>query len=930
MVIHAPAATVQTGTDPVNGRAVFGVVTANGATNLSISNVTVEGDSHGDGTGATSAASFDFVGIAYINSSGLIDHVTTQDFRDPLVNPTTVSGAQHGTDILSTGSGSPLDLEISNSTIQDFQKTGILARNTTVNIHDSAIHGFGAQDIIAQNGIQLSSGSTGSITNNTIDGIGFNPSTNSVAGILAFGADGLVVSGNHFTGTDANDLGLYMQDTSGATVTGNTFDGQTWAVGDYGSHSSENTVTNHGPDGNTYVHIDPNGAAYDLEPSPADTIAFHVDGTAAGDYLEGATGDDSFEVKGGDDYVDGRGGIDTVLEAGTLTTSSFSIVGGQWTVAAEGTDTLVNVEKVNDGNGHHFLLVGDGGYATLQAAIDAASTGDTIVMADGTFAGATVDKALTIVGVNNHGIDASGARGAETVIDGTITVTAATGDVVIDGLKVVNNSSNATQQDGIDIAGTANVTIENTHFYTSSGNANFTPSTSHAYNWGDVAIYVGTPATGHITIDHNLIDGGGTGGFSGASWARALQTETDATTLTITNNTITGNRSGLGFAGLSSTDSITGNTFIGNGTAIAAGATIDLSAITGNTLNGNYDDINVRTSYNGVTLDLSNYTVVDPGPDLYVKVLGTDFNDTITGTAGNDFLTADASTNSDGLNFGAGSTFVDDNTLNGLGGNDILYGSQGIDHLNGGDGNDLMNGGAGADVMAGGKGDDTYVVDTATDSITENANEGNDSVQASVSYTLSDNIENLTLTGSDNINATGNAGNNTLTGNSGANILDGANGADAMAGGAGDDTYVVDNTGDMVTENANEGTDTVQSSVTYTIGANIENLILTGANAINGTGNAGNNTLTGNGAANTLSGGDGNDWIDGGQGTDTMVGGLGDDTFIVDSSTDVVTEAAGAGTDTVRSSVTYTLSNNVENLTLTGLANINAHWQQHQ
>ena len=165
---------------------------------------------------------------------------------------------------------------------------------------------------------------------------------------------------------------------------------------------------------------------------------------------------------------------------------------------------------------------------------------------------------------------------------------------------------------------------------------------------------------------------------------------------------------------------------------------------------------------------------------------------------------------------------------------------------------------------------------------------------------------------------TGTAGNDTLTGASGNDTLNGGAGADTMSGGTGNDKYVVDNVGDIVIEKLNEGSDTVQSSISYTLGANVELLQLTGTAAINGTGNELNNTLTGNSAANTLTGGAGDDNLNGAAGADTMVGGVGNDNYTVDNVGDVVTELANEGIDRVKSYISYTLGNNVENLTLLG------------
>ncbi|MBF9233668.1 M10 family metallopeptidase C-terminal domain-containing protein, partial [Microvirga alba] len=163
----------------------------------------------------------------------------------------------------------------------------------------------------------------------------------------------------------------------------------------------------------------------------------------------------------------------------------------------------------------------------------------------------------------------------------------------------------------------------------------------------------------------------------------------------------------------------------------------------------------------------------------------------------------------------------------------------------------------------------------------EAANEGYDIVHASVDFRLADNLEALILEGQrattgignnlDNT-LTGNSANNTLIGGGGNDYLDGRDGADRMVGGAGDDTYIVDNIGDAVIEDAGSGIDRVLTSVSYTLGVNVENLTAAiGTNALSLTGNTLNNTIVGNAGNNQLAGGLGKDTLTGGSGQDTFV-----------------------------------------------------------
>ena len=325
------------------------------------------------------------------------------------------------------------------------------------------------------------------------------------------------------------------------------------------------------------------------------------------------------------------------------------------------------------------------------------------------------------------------------------------------------------------------------------------------------------------------------------------------------------------------------------------------------------------------------------GDDLIIGGAG---NDSLSGSAGNDTLNGDDG--NDTLDGGAGAdtmvgglgndTYLVDNTgdivtetstivteidtvstvitytLGDYVEKLILTGAAGINGfgnslnntITGNSAANLLNGGVGADTLIGGLGNDTYNVDNTGDVVSETSTLAVeiDQVNASVTYSLSANVENLTLIGASTINGTGNSLNNILIGNAAANILNGGVGADTMTGGAGNDTYVVDNTGDVVTETSTLLTeiDVVNSSITYTLGANIEKLTLTGTDLINGTGNSLANTLTGNITANILDGGLGNDSINGGAGDDLIIGGAGNDSLSGGLGSDVFwfTEAINA------------------------------------
>jgi Ca2+-binding RTX toxin-like protein len=623
-----------------------------------------------------------------------------------------------------------------------------------------------------------------------------------------------------------------------------------------------------------------------------------ITGNSGANALGGAAGDDTIAGGGGNDAIDGGAGTgDVAVFSDTYASYAITHASGSFTIAggADGSDIVSGVE---------IFRFADGDRTAFQLASRLPSSGaDWLVGTEGEDSIAALAGDDTVEGLGDKdflqgeaGNDSllggagedrlSGSSGADTLDGGADKdeIQGEDGDDRLLGGAAEDKLQGGAGHDTLD-GGGAKDDME-------GGAGDDTYIVDHATD-----VPIENQDEGFDTVQV---------GFSytlQSEWAEALTLTGSGAisgTGTFRDNRITGNAGSNTLRGEDGDDTLAGGNGDdslagGNGTDIAvlAGARADyVFTLSGGTYVGSgggegtdrFSGIEVFRFADGDVLAAELIGAPPPDP-------GTD--DSLLGTTGAD-------------------------VLDGRGGDDTLEALAGNDSLTGGGGNDSLLGGGGADSMAGGDGDDLYHVDTSGDLVVEAAGAGADTVAASVTHSLAANLEALVLLGAGAIGGTGNTLANRITGNAGANALNGGAGADTLTGGAGDDLYTIDNAGDLVVEAEGEGADTIQSSVSATLGEAIEKLVLTGSAALSGTGHGGDDHLVGNSGANTLSGLGGADTLDGGSGSDRLVGGAGDDLHIVAQSSDVVVEEAGEGLDTVRASVTWTLGAEIEVLELTG------------
>ncbi|WP_052134768.1 cadherin domain-containing protein [Sphingomonas sp. 37zxx] len=661
------------------------------------------------------------------------------------------------------------------------------------------------------------------------------------------------------------------------------------------------------------------GSAFD-DSLIGDAGANTLEGRAGNDFLNGAEGDDRLVGGAGADMMDGGAGFDTADYSASLTGVSVDLAAGTATGGDAEGDRLVNIEAVI-GTAAADVLMGDAADNLLEGG----DGNDRLIGRGG------ADRLI-----GGLGIDTADYSDAAEGIVLDLSTGASAGDAagdILEGIEIVRGSAH---DDVIVAAGDV-----------------------HRLEGGE-----GDDTLTGGTGDDVLIGGAGADSLAGGGGFDTADYSASAAAVTIDLST------GFGFGGDAEGDrlwdisrligSSLDDVLIGderdNVLIGAAGSDILVGG-------AGFDTADYSASAQAVTINLLTGTGSggDAEGDLLTQieaVIGTAFNDSLTGDAGDNRLTgglgADRLNGGDGFDIADYSGSLSGVTVSlatgiGTGGDaagDVLTGIEGLvgsafadrltgddgdNLLEGGDGNDVLNGGLGADRMVGGAGNDEYVVDDIGDVVIEMPDGGIDRVNTTLdSYTLSDTLENLLYLGTGTFVGVGNALDNVFTGSSGSETFYGLDGNDKFFGSAGADTFY----GGLGRNNAD------YSRARVAIVLNMETNISTGGDAegdvlyeitsvsgtnfsdsITGT-DLGDEILYGRGGDDTLIGLGGDDLLDGGAGADTMIGGMGNDIYIVGQLADIVIEYANEGIDTIRTTLSaYTLLEHFENLTHTSNLN---------
>ena len=614
--------------------------------------------------------------------------------------------------------------------------------------------------------------------------------------------------------------------------------------------------------------------------SGADTL----NGTSGADVINGLDGNDIINGGAGNDTIDGGAGTDTAVFSGTMAGSTRTTSGSVTTVVGpDGTDSLTNVERMQFSDGTLIVGAGGGQYYAGTAGNDTI-TGT--AFAD-EISGAGGDDTLRGGGGNDALVGGTGADTADysTAAAGVVAqlntgLVGNDGDGGSDTLAQIENLTGSALNDVLIGDAGANVLRGGLGRDVLVGLD------------GDDTIYGGAGLAnelyGGVGSDRYVVEADGETIVEQAGEGVDL-VETGLARFRLAANvenlTYTG---ATGFEGQGNAD----------GNILRGGAQRDVLIGFGG------DDI----IYGGAGVANELYGGI--GNDYYV----IEANDTIVEQGGEGADTVDSrlssytlGANIENLIFGGTGNFT------GIGNalNNYILGGAGRDVLVGLGGDDTIYGGAGlANELYGGVGSDRYVVEADGETIVEQAGEGVDLVETGLArFRLAANVENLTYTGATGFEGQGNADGNILRGGAQRDVLIGFGGDDIIYGGAGvanelyggigNDYYVIE-ANDTIVEQGGEGADTVDSRLSsYTLGANIENLIFGGTGNFTGTGNALNNYILGGAGADTLTGGAGNDTIDGGTGTDTAVFSGNRAAYTISVSGGVTTVAGPDGTDTV-------------------------------